>query len=289
MVPRVNDWNLEFLRAAYGGCLNRAPDEPSLQTFRDQLAKGELTWSALLWGMVHSEEFRRGFIARLALEQLHEARGALFKQHLPKADIVVDLGGASTYAIDGALFAMGYPYTPRSLVIIDLPPENRFVKGALIEPGKPFVNDRGTEVRYLHSSMSRLDSFESGTVDMVVAGASIEHVSESEADAVIVEAYRVLRPGGHFCFDTCNAKLTRLESPHQLVHPEHQKEYLVDELVVKVTSAGFHIEKTLGMCPMPRSLASGHFDYYEMIGNGVVDENPDHSYEFFIHARKPAD
>jgi SAM-dependent methyltransferase len=281
--------DLEFLRAAYHGCLNRAPEEPALERFQEMLNKGEQTWTSILWGIVHGDEFRVSYISQLAMERLHQARVTLFTQHIPPGEVVVDLGGASSNTIDGALFAMGYPYTPRSLVIIDLPPENRFIKGPLIEPGKPFVNARGTEVRYQHSSMSKLDTFASGTVDLVVSGESIEHVSEEEADAVIAEAYRILRPGGHFCLDTPNGRLTRIQSPHQLIHPEHQKEYFVGEFAAKLTATGFRIEKTLGICPLPRSLASGRFDYEEMLGNGGLDPNPEHSYLFFIHARKPAD
>lgn len=278
-----------FLRAAYQGCLNRAPDEPAFTRFREMLEKGELTWPALLQGIVHGEEFRAVYISGLAMERLHQGRVNLMTHHLPPAEVIVDLGGASTHAIDGALLSMGYPHNPRSLVIIDLPPKNRFVRGALIEPGQPFVNDRGIEVRYQHSSMSKLDGFADGTVDMVVSGESIEHISEDEADAVIAEAYRILRPGGHFCLDTPNARLTRIQSPHQLIHPEHQKEYLVQELSAKLSGAGFQIETTVGICPLPRSLASGRFDCEEMLSNGVLlDPNPEHSYLFFIHARKPA-
>jgi len=115
--------------------------------------------------------------------------------------------------------------------------------------------------------MGDLRSIADSSVDLVVSGESIEHVSEDEADRVFREALRILKPEGHFCLEHANARLTRIQSPGNLIHPEHQKEYRVSELVTKLTRHGFHIATVKGICPMPDSLATGRFDLNEMARN----------------------
>jgi len=105
---------------------------------------------------------------------------------------------------------------------------------------------------------------------------------------VCSHAFRALRPGGHFCLDTPNARLTRLESPDNLIHPEHKKEYYPHELREKLTEHGFIAEKELGICPMPESVREKRFLWDEMFAGARLSESPEESYLFFIHARKPA-
>ena len=55
--------------------------------------------------------------------------------------------------------------------------------------------------------------------DLVYSGQSIEHVTPSDADIVIKEVARVLRPGGWFALDTPNARVTRVQQP-DLIDPD---------------------------------------------------------------------
>ncbi len=80
--------------------------------------------------------------------------------------------------------------------------------------------------------------------------------------------------------------MTRLQSPHELIHPEHKKEYYVYELKEKLERYGFHIMGARGICPMPQSLASGAFDFAEMTGNIGLSDDPEEGYMFFLKARK---
>jgi 2-polyprenyl-3-methyl-5-hydroxy-6-metoxy-1,4-benzoquinol methylase len=136
--------------------------------------------------------------------------------------------------------------------------------------------------------MADLDFLPDGSVEMIVSGESIEHISEAEAEQVCDHAWRVLRPGGSFCLDTPNARLTRLQSPEQFIHPEHQKEYRPDELRAMLERRGFAIADAAAICPMPESLRSGQFDPAEMTRNIGLSDRPDEGYLFFFRAVKPA-
>jgi SAM-dependent methyltransferase len=209
----------------------------------------------------------------------------LIKRHIPRADRVVDLGGACDHDQEGALFAMGYPHAPRELIIIDLPPEDRFTKPT-VKASKTVEAARGTRIEYSFRSMSDLGFLPDSSVDLVVSGESIEHITEQEAEAVCNQVFRILKPGGRFCLDTPNARLTRLQSPTSLIHPEHKKEYLVSELRQMLERHGFLIVKELGINPMPNSIASQSFDYQEMTRNKHLSDDAEIGYCFYFDAVK---
>jgi SAM-dependent methyltransferase len=281
----------DFLRAVYRGCLGRDPDDVGFVQYHKLIDEGVLNWAGVLHSVLGSEEFscsyetqRAGDRATLAL---HRARKALFGQHLPAAEVVVDLGGASTWDPEGSLFALGYPHAPRELYIVDLPSNGRSLEPG-IRPEMAVRAKRGTSIQYICGSMSDLHVIGNETVDLVVSGQSIEHVTEEEADRVFQEVFRVLRPGGHFCLDTPNARLTRLHSPDQLIHPEHKKEYRISELRNMLVRRGFQVAAVKGVCPMPVSLAAGKFDFGEMARNARLADSAEDCYVFFVDAVKPA-
>jgi hypothetical protein len=124
-------------------------------------------------------------------DAMHEARALLVREHLPPADTIVDLGGASSSYEGGALLEMGYRHRPREITIVDLPPDGRFGHGEQ-ERRASLTTRSGVKVRWLYGSMTDLSAIPSAGTDMVWSGQSIEHVSEAEADLVCAEAYRVL-------------------------------------------------------------------------------------------------
>ena len=279
--------NGEFLRAVYRACLGRDPDDVGFVQYHKLIDEGVLNWTGVLSSVLGSEEFSRGYATQRAGDRaniaLHNARKTLFEKHLPPAEVVVDLGGASSWDPEGALFAMGYPHTPRELYIVDLAPGEPGLRPEMAVRAK-----RGTSIQYIRGSMSDLHVIGDGTVDLVVSGQSIEHVTEEEAGRVFQEAFRVLRPGGHFCLDTPNARLTRLHSPDQLIHPEHKKEYRVAELRKALVRHGFRVAAVKGVCPMPVSLTAGKFDFGEMERNTSLSNTAEDCYVFFVDAVKPA-
>jgi glycosyltransferase involved in cell wall biosynthesis/SAM-dependent methyltransferase len=278
-----------FLHSAYQSLLKRTPDAAGYAYYAQALQSSKLTKRAIMDALMQSDEHKHELytLPMQPPEALHRARLILFQHCLPSAQKIVDLGGAAHDSPEGALLVMGYPYDPQEIIIIDLPPMDRIGGVDMAESTQTIVTDNGVCVRYLYSSMTDMSPFADESIDLVVSGESIEHITEADADIVCREAYRILKPGGYFCLDTPNAALTRLQSPHALTHPEHKKEYYAHELRAKLEQCGFVITEAKGICPMPMSLKSGVFDYKEMVQNISLSDNPDEGYLFFLKAVKP--
>ncbi len=277
-----------FIRAAYRAFLNREPEPKGFEYHRRELQRGSITKMGFLRSLVNSNEFRQFYGLPISpSDAIHQSRMLLFQQHLPPARRIVDLGGAAENHPQGALLAMGYPHHPDTVIIIDLPPTDRMADIQTVEHAQQFTTRDGIRVHYFYRSMSDLAIIRDASIDLVVSGESIEHISEADADITCQEVYRMLKPGGVFCLDTPNAALTRLQSPDELIHPEHKKEYYVHELVAKVQHQGFEVVETKGICPMPQSVASGVFNYRELVQNIGLSDQPEQSYLFFVKAVKP--
>ncbi|MGH7319657.1 MAG: methyltransferase domain-containing protein [Candidatus Rokuibacteriota bacterium] len=287
LVRRARRWPDDdlLIRAAYRALLDREPDPSGAAYFRQELRAGRLRRRGVLLGILRSREFRllRELPMRPA-EALHRGRVQLIRECLPPADDIVDLGGAAPEHPDGALLLMGYPHRARRIYVVDLLVDGAETHDA--KAGRERITADGTRVTRLGQSMASPLPLADASVDLVVAGESIEHVTEAEADALCREAYRVLRPGGSFCLDTPNAALTRLESPHALIHPDHKKEYQVDELRAKLERWRFEVVEARGICPMPESLKRGVLDYHEMVRNALLVGKPEDGYLFYLRAIK---
>jgi len=268
-----------FVQEAYHLVLHRLPDEAAL---------------APLLAHLEQQVPRRVVVEVLLLTSFHEDLHALrcdLVRQLPPAEVIADLGGACATAAEGALLNMGYPHTPREITIVDLPPDTRL--GAsnfahLDRESANWVKMGSTRVRYLHQSMSDLSGIADGSVDLVWAGQSIEHVTEPEAVQTLQEVWRVLRPGGSFCLDTPNRDVTRRQFPHALIHVEHKAEYTVAQLTQLLTQAGFEIVEVKGLGPMPRTARTRIFQPGELRRNAPLSDQPEISYLIYVQASKPA-
>lgn len=285
MARKVPDDDL-FLKAAYRVYFNREPDPDGLSYYKPKLRDKSVSWKDILGGFVKSDEFKQVYgLPVHPLNALHQTRMLLIQKHLPKADVIVDLGGASEDDPRGALLLMGYPYKPKEIYIIDLPPDERMWRSK--EQSDLYVTEDGIQVRFLYRSMADLSPIPDESVDMVFSGESIEHVTEEDGDAVCREAFRVLKPGGSFCLDTPNAALTRLESPDKFIHPEHKKEYYVHELRDKLVRWGFAVVDEKALTPMPQVVRTGLFKYSEMAYNIRLSDKPEEGYLFYMRGVKP--
>jgi ubiquinone/menaquinone biosynthesis C-methylase UbiE len=274
-----------FVKAVYRACLKREPDADGEAFYLAALRRGSMSKVDILRSVLESNEFKQIYgLPVHPLNALHQARMMLIRQHLPMARVIVDLGGTAEDHPEGALLVMGYPYHPSEITIVD-PVLPRLLR----EHGKDpeWITPDGVRIRYHQGSMTDLVWIPDQSVDLVFAGESIEHVSETEAWTVCAEVFRILKPGGYFCLDTPNAALTRLQSPERLIHPEHKKEYMVHEIREMLERAGFVILETLGICPMPESLRQKVFDPKELIRNICLSQNPEEGYLFFVKAIKP--
>lgn len=278
----------QVIRSSYRKVLGRDVDPEGLAYHERQMRNGAITATELVANLKESIEYKvKSGQAIGADTALHHCRMILFSRHLPAAERILDLGGAAIDHPEGALLAMGYPHTPEKVTIVDLPPGERLRSGKGAEPSLTHTTEDGVQIEYHYRNMADLECFEDSSFDLVVSGESIEHISESDADIMVKEVFRVLVPGGNFCLDTPNARLTRIQSPDALIHPEHQKEYLPNEVRDKLVDAGFKIEEMLSVVPMPETIQSGVFDLDEMPRNLRVGEDPDEGYVFYIRASKP--
>jgi SAM-dependent methyltransferase len=286
----------ELIETTYRVMLRRPAGADGFGAWGGKLERGELTWTGLIWQALCSDEFR-WLHPRWSLpyrpaeiqDALHKARCLLVQRELPLAGTIVDLGGACPHTVEGALLWMGYPHPVSEITIIDLSPDERMYAETFDhradESDEWIVTDRA-RVRYIHTSMVDMSGLADESVDMVWSGESIEHITPEEARHVYTEVMRVLKPGGHFCLDTPNRALTRLHNPRGFIHPEHKIEYTVPELVSRLTQAGFTVNRTIGMCPMPRSLRKRLFYPQELVENAELADDPESAYLFYVESVK---
>jgi len=97
-------------------------------------------------------------------------------------------------------------------------------------------DDLPENVEWVSSSLGDLSPVANGSVDLVYAGQTIEHLWPDEAAGFLCEAHRVLRPGGRLALDSTNRRVTVGVDWN---HPEHTIEYTPDEILELLDVAGF--------------------------------------------------
>ncbi len=213
------------------------------------------------------------------LMNLHTARCKLVATHLPKAKVIVDLGGAN-----GSIFQMGYPYKFDNLTVVDLPPEDRcdMYKDRKIPAG----NTHAGPIYTLFTNMTDLSAIPSQSVDLVWSGQSIEHITEEQASAVYKEVIRILKPEGSFCLDTPNRLMTGIHiGTDEWIHPEHKLEYTPDHLQRNLREAGFEIIDQLGVVEMINTYRQGYIDYRDFYANAGLSTLVDRCYIQYYHCK----
>lgn len=275
----------DVIRLAYNVVLDREPDEPAWAFYLEALGTQRLTPRELVDRLRTSDEYRARtpIGGTTLLESLHLSR-CEFIIGLPPARKIVDLGGAHTANPWGAMVLLGYPYDFDELVIVDLPADDRHelyqsdVWGDTLTP-------RGL-VRYEYRSMADLSFAADGSTDLIYSGQSIEHVTPDDARKVVHEAFRILRPGGHFALDTPNAPICRLHSPG-FIDPDHKHEYTLAELVDLLEEGGFDVTERKGLNLATRSRRDGVFDTGEIAANHGVYADAESCYLLAVVAEKP--
>jgi predicted SAM-dependent methyltransferase len=248
-----------YVALAYEVVLGRSADPAGFQAWLAQLERRELTREQFLTRLVASTEFQQERMPKDFWDVLHGSRLQLVKQ-LPRAETIVDLGGSCAGRPEGALVMMGYPYPFRSLSIVELPrAERHAIYTEHCGDYRDVVPTHLGPVSYVFTSMTDLSHFADGSIDLVYAGQSFEHVTREEARLVCREVLRVLRPGGAFCLDTPNRAVTILQSPDKLINPDHKHEYTHPELCRLLEEGGFVIREAKGLCLAAESLRQGRF------------------------------
>ena len=276
----------QAFRSAFNVVLRRDPNGNETRGNLHLLQQQILPRDELVQRLHGSVEFRFGvpFGASALPQSLHMSR-CEFIVGLPKARTILDLGGGDVNHAEGALVAMGYPYPFNALTIVDLPDARRHPLYRAAEHS--VVESRLGPVAYGYHSMSDLAAYTDASFDLVYSGQSIEHVTECEADHVLREVHRVLRPGGHFAFDTPNARITRLQQP-ELIDPDHEVEYTGAQLDEKLRAAGFEVVERKGLNYVGEAAARNAFDFAEAARNRGVFAEAEDCYLLAYLCRKPA-
>ena len=256
------------IRLAYEILLGREPDQMGLETLSRRLA-ASMTRREMIDSIVGSDEFALHLFRELS-PSLHFSRG-VFVRSLPPARRILDLGGSSSLNKAGALVSFGYPYPFEEVVIVELPADERHEHYRGVIEGDRIETHLGP-VTFRYHSMTDLGGLADGSFDLIYSGQSIEHVTEDEADKVLVEARRVLRPGGILAVDTPNGPVCRLRQA-AFIDPDHKVEYSHAEFSAKLEAAGFRTLRAHGLNHAGRSMEAGRFDSVEVARSwGLFDD-----------------
>ncbi len=259
-------------------------EPPGDDPLATELERGTMRPRQVVEWLVDSAEWSHSAAMTEFGPSLHFGRG-MFIRSLPRARRILDIGGVAVGVPHGALVLMGYPYRFDELVIVDLPSEDRHELYRTAEEPRS-VDTPGGRVTYRYHSMADLSGYASGSFDMVYSGESIEHVTRRQAEHVLAEVHRVLKPGGVFALDTPNATMTRLQQ-EAYIDPDHKYEYTHAELAAMVRGNGFVIERAQGINYGGESLARGTFDPVELATKRGLFDDVDACYLLAYVCRRP--
>jgi predicted SAM-dependent methyltransferase len=288
----------ELVTRAYEAVLGRDVDPEGLALWGRQLESGQTSRDELIARLVDSTEFGslRKALQKLngssqirgsrILHALHESRVQVVKQ-LPKAEVIVDLGGSWAGRVEGALVTMGYPYRFKSLTIVDLPRDQRHeVYANICGEHHDVIHTPLGPVNYVYTSLAELSAFADESIDFVYSGQSIEHVTIEDAGRACDEVRRILKPGGYFCLDTPNRAVTVLQCPDHLINPDHRYEYTHRELSGLLESHGLVVREAKGLNLAAQSVAEGRFIAEELMDNPGVFDDIEKCYLLYYRCQK---
>lgn len=285
LLKKRDESNHTYVKHLYQYFLKKRDRQTDIDFYTSQLDQGKVSRLGLLFSfLMIPASWEQKFFHTQGNHAHHQARLTLIQTALPAAERILDLGGAGLEP-QGSLLTMGYPHCPKQIDIVDLPIEQRFFQSdvPLIQQ---YTTEKGTQIYYHYISMTDLSTFADQTFDLVWSGQSIEHITQTEADRVIQEVYRVLKPGGYFCLDTPNRQLTILQVRQGFIHPEHKFEYTPSELAEKLSDRGFHVIEQKAVSPMPMSYETGRFSRLELIHAIGLGDLPELGYSFYLSSRK---
>jgi predicted SAM-dependent methyltransferase len=271
-----------LVRLGYQLILGRPADLEGFNNHVLAIASGHLTAHQFVVSLIQSPEFK----SHLLHPGLHRSRQQIVRR-LPGADMIVDLGGSAAGRPEGALVYMGYPHSFKRLSIVEPPRDERHaIYANHCGDYNEVIQTAQGPVCYVYKSMTDLSDFADQSIDLVYSGQSIEHVGQEEAKRSLREVFRILKPGGHFCLDTPNRAITRLQCPDQLINPDHKYEYTHQELSALLAEAGFSIREVLGLCWTPNSLKTGKFVIEECIAHEGLYDDFENCYLLYYACRK---
>lgn len=161
----------------------------------------------------------------------------------------------------------------------------------------------GNKPNFKFIVMDAMDlKFDDNYFDIIIATEVIEHLPN--AQKMVRESFRVLKPGGKLLISSPNRDSLHLKVNRMLGHPDfkcsidHVKEYTFSEMVNMLTSEGFAIQDTAGVFLQPywgipgmdhyvRHLTDNDPQMVEMLRDLGEKVGAEYAFCFVISASKP--
>ena len=154
-------------------------------------------------------------------------------------------------------------------------------------------------VEWVNASVGNMPQVGDASIDLLFSGQNLEHLFGDDAVRFLLEASRVLRPGGSLVMDSPNREMTNLLL---WCHPEHTIEYAADEARDLVALAGFDVTSLRGIWLVrdPRTKHLLPLDPYSSLAlpfaiRGRIrraEDDPENSFVWWLEAvrtERPAD
>jgi hypothetical protein len=274
----------EFVRLAYLVLLRRQLDPVGLDIWRDHISRGMFSHGHVVDSLLSSDEYQRQFGAHVN-QRLHAARQAWVKT-LPAFNRLLDIGGSSPSHAEGTLIQLGYPHRPKSLDILDLPPDRQNWGTPSYDQSVPTSFGWGT-VSYFHGcgeDVANVEQLQGRTYDGIFLGQAVEHI-RPEALPGVLDWIRIhLAPGGRLIMDTPNRLMTKIQCPTWYIHPDHKLEYEPAQLESVLVEHGFAVTKRIGLVHLPGIARNETYDAREFIDAPLLHADVDACYLFAFEA-----
>lgn len=165
---------------------------------------------------------------------LHQSRGAFLRAMPPGAQRLLSAGCAGLWYFEW--IEQTYGRVPEHLGI---------------EYYSPRPDGLPSNVTWIANTASDMSDVLDASCDLVFSGQNLEHLWPEEVSGFMLEAARVLKPGGHLVMDSPNRHVTKLLN---WSHSEHTIELTETEAQELARLAGFDVTVTRGiwLCHDPR-------------------------------------
>jgi predicted SAM-dependent methyltransferase len=277
--------NIKKIRLLYDIMFDRKISLKDAKTIIKRIHSGQQSERQFLSELLLSTEFLKislKNVIELHLYLVHSARLKMVSSLLPEARNIVDLGGAN-----GSIFEMGYPFKFEKIIVVDLPPKERWGMYKEIELRSKDTPNGPIFVHF--GNMIDLSFLDDESIDLVWSGESIEHISPDDGKIMVREAFRILKKGGYFCLDTPNRYITEIHTRWNgggYIHPEHKIEYYPEILQKILTDEGFKIIEKRGICEMKNTYETKIFDYADYIFGNHLPYDINSAYIQFYKCQK---
>lgn len=208
-------------------------------------------------------------------ELLHELRGYQLRDLPRNIDTFISVGCSGTWYFDWIKECCG--------------PLKRHVG---VEYYSQQPKDLPDNAEWIANTASNMSAIPSETADLVFSGRNIEHLWHDEVAGFLLEANRILKPGGLLVIDSPNRTIT---APLGWSHPEHTVEFSASEITDAVRMAGFDNIRLSGiwLCRDPLTGAPLPFDAQERGGDWPMVRriiagryDPENAFIWWLQCRK---